>query len=164
MRLLPPTPVSRTASQLSCGCENPSTSGRTARPGSPPTPSWIPFALTRAFKTSCAAWAFHSKVCSLDGVREAAIAGWPIPTRHRPAHPHARNSSTVVIKRLRSRPWSVSVGDTTSQRPQLGEGSGRHRPGLVGGTHRNRFTHPGSRTCSSSSRCSRAAMIPGLPR
>ena len=30
--------------------------------------------------------------------------------------------------------------------------------------HRKRFTHPGSRTCSSSSRCSRAAMIPGLPR
>ena len=30
--------------------------------------------------------------------------------------------------------------------------------------HWKRFTHPGSRTCSSSSRCSRAAMIPGLPR
>src|SRR4029077_12541380 len=68
MRLLPPTPVSRTASQLSYGCENPSTSARTARPGSPPTPSWIPFALTRAFKTCCAAWAFHSEVCNLVGV------------------------------------------------------------------------------------------------
>ena len=31
-------------------------------------------------------------------------------------------------------------------------------------TYWNRCTQPGSRTCSSSRRCSLAAMIPGLPR